>query len=204
MKNIKTLKFWAEWCKPCAALSTQLEGLEMESINIDDESSRGALKKYQIRNIPALVFVEVTEVDGKEVETEIHRHLGMISRQAYLDTVDALTNEKINPEYQEYVANLGSPKTKSIYTQVIDFNKSGVDSLSFICGEDKMFSIYGKLTNNIEDFVSMLNSVEKFSDYGTYYNNGDGRLRLEITLEQYEKLKEKCSDKELSLQVFLD
>lgn len=204
MKNIKTLKFWAEWCKPCTALSTQLEGLEMTSYNIDNPESAAALKKYQIRNIPALVFVEVTEVDGKEVETEIHRHLGIISRQAYLDTVDALTNEKINPEYQEYVANLGSPKTESIYTQVIDFNKSGVDSLSFICGEDRMFSIYGKLANNIEDFVSTLNSTERFSDYGTYYNNGDGRLRLEITLEQYEKLKEKCSNKELSLQAFLD
>jgi thiol-disulfide isomerase/thioredoxin len=109
MKNIKTLKFWAEWCKPCTALAVQLEGLEITSYDIDDESSRNALKKYQIKNIPALVFLEVTEVDGAEVETELYRHLGMISRQAYLDTVDALANEKINPDYQVMVQNLGSP-----------------------------------------------------------------------------------------------
>jgi hypothetical protein len=109
MKNIKTLKFWAEWCNPCTALSVQLEGLEITSYDIDDESSSNALKKYQIKNVPALVFVEVTEVDGAEVETELHRHLGMISRQAYLDTVDALANEKINPDYQVTVQNLGSP-----------------------------------------------------------------------------------------------
>jgi len=109
MKNIKTLKFWAEWCNPCTALSVQLEGLEITSYDIDDESSSNALKKYQIKNVPALVFVEVTEVDGSEVETELHRHLGMISRQAYLDIVDALANEKINPDYQVMVQNLGSP-----------------------------------------------------------------------------------------------
>lgn len=110
MKNIKTLKFWAEWCKPCTALSVQLEGLEVTSYDIDDEASKNALEKYQIRNVPALVFVEVTEVDGEEVETELHRHLGMISRQAYLDTVDALAYEKVNPDYQDMVQNLRSPE----------------------------------------------------------------------------------------------
>lgn len=205
MKNIKTLKFWAKWCKPCTALSVQLEGLEMTSYNIDDEESAAALKKYQIKNIPALVFVEVTKVDGKEVETEIHRHLGMISRQAYLDTVDALTYEKINPDYQEMVENLGSPRIESIYTQVIDFTKSGVDSLRFMCDQKGMLSIYGKLTNNIEDFVEMLNEADsKFREFGIYSNNGDGRVRLDIISEQMEKLKEKCPDGEITLEAFLN
>lgn len=108
MKNVKTLKFWAEWCKPCTALSKQLEGLEMESYNIDDESSKNALKKYQIRNIPALVFIEVDE-KGNDGE-ELYRHLGMTSRQNYLDIVDALTNEKVNPDYQELVQTMPERK----------------------------------------------------------------------------------------------
>jgi len=201
MKNIKTLKFWAEWCKPCTALAVQLEGLEVTSYNIDDDSSRDALKKYQIRNIPALVFVEV---DEKGNETEIHRHLGMISRQAYLDTVDALTYEKINPDYQQMVENLGSPKTENLYTQVIDFVKPGVDSISFMCDKERVNSIYGKLSANIEDFVNMLNDGERFRDFGTYYNNGDGRVRLEIIPEQMQKLKEECSNGELTLLAYWD
>lgn len=204
MKNIKTLKFWAEWCKPCTALSVQLEGLEMTSYNIDSPESATALKKYQIKNIPALVFVEVTEVDGKEVETEVHRHLGMFSRQAYLDIVDALAYEKINPDYQEMVENLGSPRIESIYTQVIDFTERGVDSLVFMCDQVKMNSIYGKLSNNIEDFVDMLNNVGKFTEWGSYYNNGDGRVRLDIIPEQMENLKAKCPDGEITLVAFLN
>lgn len=205
MKNIKTLKFWAEWCKPCTALSVQLEGLEMTSYNIDDPKSAEALKKYQIRNIPALVFVEV---DEKENETEIHRHLGMISRQAYLDTVDALAYEKINPDYQEMVENLGSPREEErekIYTQVIDFKKSSVDSLRFMCDQKGMFSIYGKLSNNIEDFVKMLNEEgSRFKELGVYFNNGDGRVRLDIIPEQMENLKGKCPDGEITLFAFWD
>lgn len=205
MKNIKTLKFWAEWCKPCTALAVQLEGLEMTSYNIDDPKSAEALKKYQIKNIPALVFVEVTEVGKKEVETEIHRHLGMISRQAYLDTVDALAYEKINPDYQQMVENLGSPRIESLYSQVIDFTKSGVDSLVFMCDQVKMNSIYGKLSNNIEDFVSMLNEEgSRFKEFGIYSNNGDGRVRLDIVPEQMENLKGKCPDGEITLFAFLD
>jgi thiol-disulfide isomerase/thioredoxin len=205
MKNIKTLKFWAPWCKPCTALSVQLEGLEITSYNVDLPESAAALKKYQIKNIPALVFVEVTEVDKKEVETEIHRHLGMISRQAYLDTVDALVYEKINPDYQQMVENLGSPRAESLYTQVIDFTKSGVDSLRFMCDQEGMLSIYGKLSNNIEDFVSMLNEEgSRFKEFGVYFNNGDGRVRLDIIPEQMENLKGKCPDGEITLFAYWD
>ena len=106
MKNIKTLKFWAPWCKPCTALGVQLEGLEITSFNIDEEEGSKAAAKYRIRNIPALVFVEVDEKGG---EIEVYRSLGMISRKAYLDTVDSLVNGKVNPDFQELAAKVGSP-----------------------------------------------------------------------------------------------
>jgi thiol-disulfide isomerase/thioredoxin len=205
MKNIKTLKFWAEWCKPCTALAVQLEGLEMTSYNIDDPKSAEALKKYQIRNIPALVFVEV---DEKENETEIHRHLGMISRQAYLDTVDALAYEKINPDYQEMVENLGSPREEErvkIYTQVLDFSRSPLNSLRYLCDGKLAVIEYGTNQDNIQDFVRMLNESPQengnFNSYGLYVDNGDGRVRLEAFPEVIEKY---CPNGEMSLQAFWD
>lgn len=87
----------------------------MTSYNIDEESSREALKKYQIRNIPALVFVEE---DEKGNSTELYRHLGVIGRDEYQKTVDTLVNEKVNPEYQEYLENLGAPAEKLRETPV--------------------------------------------------------------------------------------
>jgi thiol-disulfide isomerase/thioredoxin len=208
MKNIKTLKFWAEWCKPCTALAVQLEGLEMTSYNIDLPESAAALKKYRIKNIPALVFVEVTEVDGKEVETEVHRHLGMFSRQAYLDIVDALAYEKINPDYQEMVENLGSPREEErvkIYTQVLDFSISPLNSLRYLCDGKLAVIEYGTNQDNIQDFVRMLNESPQengnFNSYGLYVDNGDGRVRLEAFPEVIEKY---CPNGEMSLQAFWD
>ena len=109
MKNVKTLKFTASWCKPCQVLATQLEGEEMTTYDIDDASSRDALKKYQVRNVPTLIFIEE---DEKGNTTELHRHRGVIGKEDYRKLVDALANEKVNPEYQEVVERIGSPQVK--------------------------------------------------------------------------------------------
>jgi hypothetical protein len=211
MKNIKTLKFWGEWCKPCTALSVQLEGLEMTSYNIDDKESAAALKKYKIRNIPALVFVEV---DEKENEIEIHRHLGMISRQAYLDTVDALTYEKVNPEYQELVASIGSPQEEDeekvrIYSQVINFEGTSVDSIRYLIGEQQFDVLFGQRSENISDFVRMLNLSPqengRFNKYGRYFDNGDGRVLLLVPVSILKDIARKYNSNErITLEAFWD
>jgi hypothetical protein len=68
-----------------------------------------------------------------------------------------------------------------------------------------MLSIYGKLSNNIEDFVSMLNEEgSRFKEFGVYFNNGDGRVRLDIIPEQMENLKGKCPDGEITLFAYWD
>jgi thiol-disulfide isomerase/thioredoxin len=88
MRKVEALKFWAPWCRPCVALSTVLEGVEMRHYNIDEESSKDAVAKYRIRNIPQIVFVEVG--DNGEDSQELHRHVGIISKQTYLDTLERL------------------------------------------------------------------------------------------------------------------
>lgn len=82
MNEVKVLKFWAPWCKPCTTLSTMLEGLDITNHNIDDEGSQKLASKYRIRSVPTLVFLK----DGEEV----HRHAGIISKSEYLKTLDKL------------------------------------------------------------------------------------------------------------------
>lgn len=82
MSEIKVLKFWAPWCKPCTALSTMLEGLDITSHNIDDAETSPLVEKFKIRNIPTLIFLK----DGEEV----HRHAGIITKTVYLETLERL------------------------------------------------------------------------------------------------------------------
>jgi thioredoxin 1 len=92
MSEIKVLKFWAPWCKPCTALSTQLEGLDITSYNIDEEESVELVSKFRIRNIPMLVFLKDDE--------EIHRHAGLITKPVYLATLEKLNDTgKISLEH---------------------------------------------------------------------------------------------------------
>lgn len=84
MSEIKVLKFWAPWCKPCTALSTELEGLDITSYSVDDEESRELVSKFRIRNIPMLIFLKDDE--------EIHRHSGLIRKNVYLATLEKLNS----------------------------------------------------------------------------------------------------------------
>lgn len=92
--SIQVLKFYANWCGPCKALSQRLEGEQITEINIETDHETAI--KYKIRNIPALVFLK----DGKE----IHRTIGLITKYEY----DLILNE-INDE-----KDIDAPKTSAI------------------------------------------------------------------------------------------
>lgn len=77
--NIEVLKFYANWCGPCRALSQRLEGETLTEINIDQDHETAI--KYKIRNIPALVFLK----DG----VEVHRTVGLITKHEF----DSILNE---------------------------------------------------------------------------------------------------------------
>lgn len=61
--------FWAEWCRPCLAMTPILDELAAEfdgkatiaKVNIDDERVLGAM--FQVMSIPALMVFK----DGKKV-----------------------------------------------------------------------------------------------------------------------------------------
>ena len=70
---MKILKFYADWCGPCKALSTLIEkeNLEVTNINVDSvlQEDIDLVNKYDIRNLPTLLKVdEDGNVISKEVE----------------------------------------------------------------------------------------------------------------------------------------
>jgi thiol-disulfide isomerase/thioredoxin len=202
-KIVEVIKFSAEWCKPCGFLANELKDIELEikNVDVDTEEGQALSKQYKVRSIPLILFVD-------ENGAEIHRHSGMISKKALTDIVDALLYDKVNPEYQELVAQIGSPQEDNklfIYTQVLDFGRSPLNSLDFLCDGVKTVTEYGTNQTNITDFVGMLNSDPQpngqFTAYGNYFDNGDGRVRLEAFPEVFAKY---CSTGKMSLEAFWD
>jgi len=83
--SLEVLKFSATWCGPCRVLSHTLEGVEGIT-NIDIDKDMETARKYGIRSVPALVFVE----DGKEMG----RSLGAISLDRYNQILAELKSPK--------------------------------------------------------------------------------------------------------------
>ena len=60
---IKILKFESDSCPQCKALSITLERItkeykiDMKSIDIEEDNNQDLIKKYNIRSIPTLIFL---------------------------------------------------------------------------------------------------------------------------------------------------
>ena len=90
-KKITVLFFGAAWCGPCKMLTPIMLKLSEEyadkdiligKVNVDSDSEIGV--KYNVRNIPTLVFLK----DGVEVE----RTVGVQQKLALETKIDALLN----------------------------------------------------------------------------------------------------------------
>lgn len=60
---IKILKFESDSCPQCKALSVTLERItkeyktDMKSIDIEEDNNQNLIRKYNIRSIPTLIFL---------------------------------------------------------------------------------------------------------------------------------------------------
>lgn len=99
--KIEVLKFYADWCGPCKALSQRLEGETLTEINIEEDHELAV--KYRIRNIPALIFLK----DGEEV----HRTIGLITKYEYELILNEINDEK-NVDNIEVAAEIVKPNTE--------------------------------------------------------------------------------------------
>ena len=64
------IKFYAEWCGPCKALTMALEdqGIEVgEAYDVDTEEGAAAALKYRVSSLPTLLYVE----DGRVIDTQV-------------------------------------------------------------------------------------------------------------------------------------
>jgi hypothetical protein len=99
----------------------------------------------------------------------------------------------------------------SVYSQVLNFNvrprTSLPNSCRYKCNGITVDTKYGVICDSIGEFVDMLNSnppVQPNGDfyvYGTYYDNGDGRVRLQMPLSVYDEF---CPDGIVTIEVFND
>jgi thioredoxin 1 len=79
---MKVLKFYAEWCGPCKALSNVIKNagdkitVPIEDVDIDNNIMMA--QQFQIRGVPAMVLVD-------DKEQEIKRKVGMMNEAQLLE-----------------------------------------------------------------------------------------------------------------------
>jgi len=108
------------------------------------------------------------------------------------------------------------PTTTSVYSQVIDFGAyPAYNSIRYLCNGSQVQACYSPGGfNNMTELVALFNSNPGttpscpdptycycWTDYGTYYDNGDGRIRCEMPDTVYTTL---CSGGTLTLDVIYD
>lgn len=83
--NIEVLKFSANWCKPCKILASTLkDAVEIKSIDVEQDIETA--RKYNIRNVPTLVFLR----NG----VEVHRVSGSMPLQQYKNILTEINDSK--------------------------------------------------------------------------------------------------------------
>jgi thioredoxin 1 len=79
---MKVLKFYADWCGPCKALTRIIEiagekvTIPVENVNIDENIFLA--QEFKVRPVPTMILVDDTE-------NEIKRHVGLVNEEKLLE-----------------------------------------------------------------------------------------------------------------------
>lgn len=83
---MKLLKFTAEWCASCKALSSKLEDFELCEIDeIDVEEEIDITNKFKVRSLPTIILID-------DEEKELDRLIGNVS----INAIEDLVNKHLN------------------------------------------------------------------------------------------------------------
>lgn len=83
---MKLLKFTADWCASCKALSSKLEDFELCEIDeIDVEEEVDITNEFKVRSLPTIVLID-------DEEKEIDRLIGNVS----VNDIEKLVKKHLN------------------------------------------------------------------------------------------------------------
>ena len=83
---MKLLKFTADWCASCKALSSKLEDFKLCEINeIDVEEEIDITNEFKVRSLPTIVLIN-------DEEKEIDRLIGNVS----VNDIEKLVKKHLN------------------------------------------------------------------------------------------------------------
>lgn len=92
------------------------------------------------------------------------------------------------------------PRTIPVYSQEVDFSHTPMNSILYLCDGNYVNASWGANATNLTELIEIFNSMNAFTVYGLCYDNGDGRIRMEMWEEVY--LAFECSN--LTLEVIYD
>ena len=81
---INILKFESDSCPQCKALSATLERItkeyktDMKSINIEEDNNQNLIRKYNIRSIPTLIFLNKNQEYNRLVGNQSYATINKI------------------------------------------------------------------------------------------------------------------------------
>lgn len=83
---MKLLKFTADWCASCKALSSKLEDFKLCEIKeVDVEEEIDITNEFKVRSLPTIVLID-------DEENEIDRLIGNVS----VSEIEKLVNKHLN------------------------------------------------------------------------------------------------------------
>jgi thioredoxin 1 len=83
--------FYADWCGPCRAIAPMIDDVaealdgKIDVVKLDIDENAASALKYKVNSIPTLILFK----DGEPIE----RWVGVVSKQAVLDGIEAQVSE---------------------------------------------------------------------------------------------------------------